>query len=89
MENDDLVEVILAILGAGLTITVALIGIIFSWLKGRIDKNEDNGLKRMSEHNQQNEDRFRSVYHELRDLRNQYDGLIKLVLENMKNERKD
>lgn len=87
MNHENWVQIVLGLLGVGLSITLTLLGILFSWLKGRMDRIEETTLENMRTHAQQNEDRFRSVYHELRDLRSQIDGLMKLLLQDKRKDK--
>ena len=88
MDNDNWLQVILGLLGLGLTVTLTLIGIIFSWIRARIEKNEERFERNMSELRQQTLERLRSLGHEDRDIRSQIDGLMKLFIDDVRN-RKD
>ena len=88
MDNDNWLQVILGLLGLGLTVTLTLIGIIFSWIRARIEKNEERFERNMSELRQQTLERLRSLGHEDRDIRAQIDGLMKLFIDDVRN-RKD
>lgn len=80
MADDKWVTIILGILGLGITITLTLVGIIFSWLKGRIDKNEDKIDKQMSQLRAEILDRLRTLSHEDREQRSMIDGLTKIII---------
>ena len=80
MNDDRWLQIILALLGLGLTITVTLLGILFTWLKSRIDKNEENFNREMSEFRQNMNDRLRSLGHEDRDIRSTIEGMWKEFL---------
>lgn len=88
MDNDNWLQVILGLLGLGITVTLTLVGIIFSWIRARIEKNEERFERNMSELRQQTLERLRSLGHEDRDIRSQIDGLMKLFIEDIRN-RKD
>lgn len=80
MNNEAFLEIIVAVLGAGLTITLTLLGLLFSWLKARIDKNEENCEKNLSEFKHYVDNRLRTLGHEDRDIRNKIDGIWQLFL---------
>ncbi len=83
MDGDRAWQLIGLIVASGITITLTLVGIIFSWLRNRIDRNEESHEKQISELRTQYEERFRSVYHELRDKQSQLDGLLKMMIEDI------
>ena len=89
MNNEAFLEIIVAILSAGLTITLTLLGILFSWLKTRIDKNEEQCEKQLSEFKNYVATRLRTLGHEDRDIRNKIDGIWQLFLSNELNKDKD
>lgn len=88
MKDGNWVSIILGILGFGLTITLTLIGIIFSWLKGRIDRNEERLDKDVRELRQQMLDRLRSLGHEDREQKSNIDALHKLIIETLARRKK-
>ncbi len=83
MDGDRAWQLIGLIVASGITVTLTLVGIIFSWLRNRIDRNEVSHDKQIGELRRQYEERFRSVYHELRDKQSQLDGLLKMMVENI------
>jgi len=80
MADDKWLELIVTLLTAGLAVTVSLVGIIFSWLRARIDKNEERFAAEVSELRQQLLDRMRSLGHEDRDIRAKIDGIYHLFV---------
>ena len=87
MNDDRWLQIILALLGLGFTITVTLLGILFTWLKARIDRNEETIKTEMSEFRQTMNDRLRSLGHEDRDIRTKIEGIWKLFLEDVRNRK--
>lgn len=81
MKDASWISIVLGILGFGLTITLTLIGIIFSWLKARIDKNEEKADKDVRELRQHTQDRLRTLGHEDREIRGNVDDLHKIFTE--------
>lgn len=89
MDDGRWVSVILGIMGVGISVTLTLIGIIFSWLKGRIDKNEERIDKEIRELRQQTLDRLRSLGHEDREQKGNIDMLHKLIIEQLARRKKN
>ena len=87
MDSDNWVQVVLGLLGLGITITLTLIGIIFSWIRARIEKNEERFSRDMSELRQQMLERLRTLGHEDREIRSQIDGLMKLFIDDVRNRK--
>ena len=81
MPQDSWVSVILGLLGIGITVTLSLLGIIFSWLKGRIDKNEEKFERGIADLEKKILERLRSLGHEDREIRAMLDGLKTLFIE--------
>ena len=63
MDNENWVQIVLGLLGIGLSITLTLIGILFSWLKGRQDRNEERTDREISELRAQINERLRTLGH--------------------------
>jgi len=84
MKDGNWASVIMALLGFGLSITLTLIGIIFSWLKGRIDKNEERIDKEIRELRAHIFDRLRSLGHEDREMKGNITDLFKMMAEKRK-----
>ncbi len=80
MDNENWVQIVLGLLGIGLSITLTLIGILFSWLKGRQDRNEERTEREISELRAQINERLRTLGHEDRDIRGQLNGLKDMLL---------
>jgi len=88
MDNDNWLQIVLGLLGLGLSVTLTLIGIIFSWLKTRIDRNEEKLEKELSELRQQMLDRLRTLGHEDRDIRTKIDGIWQLFIQSLRERKK-
>lgn len=88
MDSDNWLQVVLGLLGLGITITLTLIGIIFSWMRARIEKNEERFDRSIAELRHQTLERLRSLGHEDRDIRAQIDGLTKLFIDDMRSRKK-
>jgi hypothetical protein len=84
MKDGNWESIILGLLGFGLSITLTLIGIIFSWLKARIDKNEEKAAKELSEFKHQMLERLRTLGHEDRDIRTQINGIWQIFVQSLK-----
>lgn len=88
MDNDNWLQIVLGLLGLGLSVTLTLIGIIFSWLKTRIDRNEEKLEKELSELRQQMLDRLRTLGHEDREIRTKIDGIWQLFIQSLRERKK-
>jgi len=84
MDNDKWLQVVLGLLGLGLSVTLTLLGILFSWLKARIDKNEEKSARDLSEFKAQMLERLRTLGHEDRDIRSKIDGIWQLFVQSLK-----
>ena len=85
------IDIILGLLSAGVTITLFLLGVIFSWVRNRIIRNEDKMESKISELRNEIFERLRMLTHEDRDIRTQISGVYKLLTEQMQqvNKRKN
>jgi len=88
MKGGEWVSVVLGVLGFGITITITLLGIIFSWLKARIDKNEERIDKDIRDLRQQMLDRLRTLGHEDREMKGNIDDLHKMIIDYIARNRK-
>lgn len=88
MKGGEWVSVVLGVLGFGITITITLLGIIFSWLKARIDKNEERIDKDIRDLRQQMLDRLRTLGHEDREMKGNIDDLHKMIIDYIARDRK-
>lgn len=88
MKDGNWVSVVLGVLGFGITVTITLLGIIFSWLKARIDKNEERIDKDIRDLRQQMLDRLRTLGHEDREMKGNIDDLHKMIIDYIARDRK-
>lgn len=70
------ISVVMGILGIGLTVTIALLRVLYSSLLSRINRLEETI-----------ETRFRTLIHEDRDIRNQIQGMTKLFFQALHNSK--
>lgn len=84
MKDGSWVTIILAILTLGISITMTLMGIIFTWLKGRIDRNEERIDKDIRELRAQTQARLRSLGHEDREMKGNITDLFKMMVKGKK-----
>ena len=89
MKDGNWISIVLGLLGFGLTITITLIGIIFSWLKARIDRNEEKADKDIREFRQHMQDRLRTLGHEDREIRGNIDDLHQIFIEYIATKKTD
>lgn len=73
----------------GITVTLTLMGIIFSWLKSRIDKNEQKSYEDISALSDYVNTRLRSLGHEDREIRGMIENLWKVLLDDRKGKKGD
>lgn len=81
MTGANWLSIVLGLLGFGLSISLTMLGIIFSFLKSRIDKNEEIIRDEIRELDRNVQERLRSLGHEDRDIRGTIDGLHKIVIQ--------
>lgn len=84
MKDGSWVTIILAILTLGISITMTLMGIIFTWLKGRIDRNEERIDKDIRELRAHTQARLRSLGHEDREMKGNITDLFKMMVKGKK-----
>ena len=88
MDHDNWLQILLGLLGLGITVTLTLMGIIFSWLKSRIDKNEQKTTDDLNALSEYVNTRLRSMGHEDREIRGMIENLWKLMLEDVRSRKK-
>ena len=89
MDHDNWLQILLGLLGLGITVTLTLMGIIFSWLKSRIDKNEQKSYEDISALSDYVNTRLRSLGHEDREIRGMIENLWKVLLDDRKRKKGD
>jgi len=64
--------------------TLGLLGILFTWMKSRQDKNEEKAIRDLKEFRDHMYERLRTLRHEQRDMDSKITGLYTMFVEAVK-----